>query len=46
MILGEPLLLIGRQVLTSFGKIIDLLAVDADGVLMCLSSRRTRPPGR
>ena len=32
-ILGEPLLIIGRQVATSFGKVIDLLAVDADGVL-------------
>jgi hypothetical protein len=35
-ILGEPLLIIGRQVPTSFGKVIDLLAIDTDGVLHVL----------
>src|SRR6266581_4198736 len=43
-ILGEPLLIIGRQVATSFGKIIDLLAVDADGVLHVLELKKDRTP--
>jgi Endonuclease NucS len=43
-ILGEPLLIIGRQVITSFGKIIDLLAVDSDGVLNILELKRDRTP--
>src|SRR6266704_1052548 len=41
-ILGEPLLIIGRQVATSFGKIIDLLAVDADGVLHVLELKKDK----
>lgn len=36
-ILGEPLLIIGRQVATSFGKIIDL-AVGADGLPVTLAA--------
>lgn len=30
-LLGTPLLVIGRQVRTPHGKLIDLLAIDADG---------------
>jgi hypothetical protein len=43
-ILGEPLLIIGRQVITGYGKIIDLLAVDAEGVLNILELKRDRTP--
>ena len=43
-ILGEPLLIIGRQVPTSFGKIIDLLAVDADGILHVLEPKKDKTP--
>jgi hypothetical protein len=43
-ILGEPLLIIGRQVTTSFGKVIDLLAVDADGVLHVLELKKDKTP--
>lgn len=43
-ILGEPLLIIGRQVATSFGKVIDLLAVDADGVLHVLELKKDKTP--
>jgi hypothetical protein len=42
-ILGTPLLLIGRQVPTDYGKFIDLLAVDDDGtqlVARILGARR------
>lgn len=43
-ILGEPLLFIGRQVLTAQAKYIDLLAVDADGGLHVLELKRDRTP--
>jgi hypothetical protein len=43
-ILGEPLLFIGRQVPTAHGKFIDLLAVDADGILHILELKRDRTP--
>ena len=43
-ILGDPLLIIGRQVTTSFGKIIDLLAIDADGVLHVLELKKDKTP--
>jgi RecB family endonuclease NucS len=43
-ILGEPLLLVGRQVPTSYGKVIDLMGVDADGVLHALELKRDRTP--
>jgi hypothetical protein len=43
-ILGEPLLLVGRQVPTSYGKVIDLMGVDADGVLHVLELKRDRTP--
>jgi len=44
MILGERLLLIGRQVPTSHGTLIDLLAVDAEGELHVLELKRERTP--
>ncbi len=43
-ILGEPLLLIGRQVPTAYGKYIDLLAIAADGTLHVLELNRDRTP--
>jgi hypothetical protein len=43
-ILGEPLLLIGRQVPTAYGKYIDLLAIGADGTLHVLELKRDRTP--
>ena len=43
-ILGEPLLIIGRQVPTAHGKIVDLLAVDGDGVLHAIELKRDKTP--
>ena len=43
-ILDPKLLLIGRQVLTSFGKYIDLLALDSDGRLVIIELKRDRTP--
>lgn len=43
-ILGMPLLLIGRQVPTDYGKFIDLLAVDDEGALHVLELKRDRTP--
>jgi hypothetical protein len=43
-ILGEPLLVVGRQVPTAFSKFIDLLAVSADGTLHVLELKRDRTP--
>ncbi|MFE1854703.1 endonuclease NucS domain-containing protein [Streptomyces sp. NPDC007148] len=43
-ILGDPLLLIGRQVPTSHGKVVDLLGMDADGGLHVLELKRDRTP--
>jgi hypothetical protein len=43
-ILGDPLLLIGRQVPTSMGGFVDLLAIDADGNLHVLELKRDRTP--
>lgn len=43
-ILGTPLLLIGRQVPTDYGKFIDLLAVDEEGTLHVLELKRDRTP--
>ncbi len=43
-ILGEPVLLIGRQVPTAHGKFVDLLAVDAEGTLHVLELKRDRTP--
>ena len=43
-ILDPQLLLIGRQVLTGFGKHIDLLALDADGRVVVIELKRDRTP--
>lgn len=43
-ILGEPLMVIGRQVPTDFGGFIDLLGIDGDGVLHVLELKRGRTP--
>src|SRR4051812_35512137 len=43
-ILGTPLLLIGRQVPTDYGKFIDLLAVDDEGALHILELKRDKTP--
>ncbi|MFF8967798.1 endonuclease NucS domain-containing protein [Streptomyces sp. NPDC014995] len=43
-ILGHPLLLIGRQVLTQYGKVVDLLGMDAEGGLHVLELKRDRTP--
>lgn len=44
MLLGQRLLLIGRQVPTSHGGWIDLLAVDADGTVHVIELKRDRTP--
>ncbi|WP_237534520.1 endonuclease NucS domain-containing protein [Streptomyces sp. SID3343] len=43
-ILGEPVLLIGRQVPTAHGGFVDLLAVDGEGCLRVLELKRDRTP--
>ncbi|GAB3116571.1 hypothetical protein GCM10027055_26250 [Janibacter alkaliphilus] len=43
-LLGEPLLIIGRQVRTPYGKYIDLLAIDTDANLVVLELKRDRSP--
>jgi len=43
-ILGQPLLVIGRQVTTAHGKRVDLLALDGDGCLHVLELKRDRTP--
>ncbi|MFE2525015.1 endonuclease NucS domain-containing protein [Streptomyces sp. NPDC059382] len=43
-ILGETLLLIGRQVVTTHGGRIDLLAVDAEGIVRVLELKKARTP--
>ncbi len=43
-ILDPNLLLIGRQVRTSYGKFIDLLAMDADGRLVIIELKRNETP--
>lgn len=41
---GTELLILGRQVLTSHGGVIDLLALDADGRAHVLEFKRDRTP--
>ena len=41
-VLGQPLLLIGRQVPTSHGKYVDLLALDGEGAIHVLELKRDR----
>ena len=43
-ILGETLLIVGRQVPTAHGGRIDLLAIDGEGVLRVLELKRDRTP--
>ncbi|MBG0832560.1 DUF91 domain-containing protein [Planomonospora sp. ID67723] len=43
-ILGEPVMIIGRQVPTDFGGLIDLLGIDAEGTLHVLELKRGRTP--
>lgn len=43
-LLGERLLVIGRQVPTAYGKLIDLLAMDGDGNLHVLELKRDKTP--
>lgn len=43
-LLGEKLLVIGRQVRTPYGKFIDLLAMDGDGNLHVLELKRDKTP--
>lgn len=43
-LLGERLLVIGRQVPTAYGKFIDLLAMDDEGHLHVLELKRDRTP--
>lgn len=43
-LLGQRLLLIGRQVSTAHGGFIDLLAIDAEGVVHVLELKRDRTP--
>ena len=42
--LGDSLLIIGRQVKTPSGKIIDLLGIDGDGAIHVLELKRDRTP--
>lgn len=43
-LLGTPLLVIGSEVITPFGKRLDLLAIDSDGNLHVLELKRDRTP--
>lgn len=43
-VLGQPILLIGRQVPTKYGKFIDLLGVNADGDVVVIELKRDRTP--
>jgi hypothetical protein len=43
-LLGEPLLIIGRQVRTGHGKLIDLLAIEREGGLHILELKRDKTP--
>ncbi|MCU1476575.1 MAG: hypothetical protein JWQ64_1268, partial [Subtercola sp.] len=43
-ILGVKLLLLGNQILTAFGKFIDILAIDAEGNVHILELKRDKTP--
>lgn len=43
-ILGESWMIIGRQVVTSFGKYIDLLAIDEGGNLIIIELKKNKTP--
>lgn len=43
-IISPDRMLIGRQVATSFGGFIDLLAIDQDGCLICIELKRKLSP--
>lgn len=43
-IVDQGLMLIGRQVLTSYGKLVDLLAINGEGSLVVLELKRNRTP--
>lgn len=43
-LLGTPLLVIGSEVISPYGKRLDLLAIDADGNLHVLELKRDRTP--
>jgi len=43
-ILDPNLMLIGRQIRTSFGKVVDLLAMDADARLVVIELKRDKTP--
>lgn len=43
-VLGLDLLVIGRQVITSYGKKVDLLAIDAEGSLHVIELKRDKTP--
>jgi hypothetical protein len=43
-LVGPHLMVIGRQVATSFGKWVDLLAIDADGKLSVIELKRNMTP--
>src|SRR5215216_2118301 len=43
-ILDPALMVVGRQVLTAYGKFVDLLAIDAEGNLTVVELKRDRTP--
>lgn len=43
-LLGQPLLIIGRQVRTDLGKVVDLVALDAEGAVHVIELKRDKTP--
>ncbi|MFW6016484.1 MAG: endonuclease NucS domain-containing protein [bacterium] len=41
-ILSEDILLIGRQILTSYGKYIDMLAIDIEGNILIIELKKNK----